>query len=118
MLFHQIGQLEQHLLPIIRLERAPRAFKRAPRRHHGAVDILSITFRDRRQCFPSRWIDAVKSLAGGRLNPLTIDEHALELPIEKGWTHIFLRRRVRYNGRHMHLLGSTTPEIGRERLSQ
>jgi hypothetical protein len=45
MFFHQSGQLEQHLLPIIRLERAPRTFKSAPRRRHGAVDILSITLR-------------------------------------------------------------------------
>src|SRR5215510_8404537 len=118
MFVHQIGQLEQHLLPIIWLERAPRAFKRTSCRCHGAVDILSLTLRYRRQCFPGRRVEAVKGLARGRLNPLTIDEHALELPIEKGRTRVFLRRCVGYHGRHMYLLGSATSEIGAERLSR
>jgi hypothetical protein len=51
MLFHQIGQLEQHLLPIIRLERAPRAFKGAPRCRHGTIDIFSVTLSHHRQRF-------------------------------------------------------------------
>ena len=46
--FHQIRELEQHLLSLVGLEPAPRAFKRAPRRRHGAIDILGFALSHRR----------------------------------------------------------------------
>jgi hypothetical protein len=68
-------------LTLERLDLAPWAFEGAPRRHHGTVDIGRVTLRDRCQDFAGGRIDAVERLAGGRRDPLAVDQQQLGLSV-------------------------------------
>jgi hypothetical protein len=56
MTLDQVGELEEHLLALVRLELAPRTLERLAGGSHRAIDIFGIAFCHRR-----------KQLAGGRV---------------------------------------------------
>ena len=84
--FHQVGEPQQHRLPLKRLETAPRAFKSAPRSGDRAIDVLDIAIGDLRERLTRRGVDAVKSPAAERRDEFSVDQQTLRLAIEK-WAY-------------------------------
>jgi hypothetical protein len=62
-LLDQVGELQQHGLPLGRLPLAPWAGECLARRGDGAVDVLAVTLGDVRQKLAGRGIAAFEGLA-------------------------------------------------------
>ena len=82
----EICELEENLLPLVRLEFAPRAFERLAGGCHCAVDIFGIAFRDRGQQLAGRRIAAFEVLAGSSVDPFAVDQHLFEGAVREGVT--------------------------------
>ncbi len=76
-LLDQFGELEQHVLPLERLDLAPRALEGAARRRDRAVDVLGIALGDGREQLAGGGIVGFEFLAGGGVEPLAVDQHLL-----------------------------------------
>ncbi len=75
--FDQLGELEQHVLPLERLHLAPRPFEGAPRRRNRAVDVLGVALGDGREQFTGGGVVGFEFLAGGGVDPFAVDQHLL-----------------------------------------
>jgi hypothetical protein len=70
---HQIGEFQQQILPLERLELRPGTVEGAARRLHRAVDILGIAFGDPGQHLAGRGVDRPEAFARGGFQPFAVD---------------------------------------------
>ena len=80
-LLDEVGELEQQVLPLERLDLAPRPFEGAASGGDRAVDVLRVALGDRRQQFAGGGIVGLEALAGGGVDPLAVDQHLLVGPV-------------------------------------
>ncbi len=85
-LLDQIGELQEHVLPLERLCLAPRSFEGAARGGDRAVDVLRITLGDGREQFAGCGVEGLELLAGGGVDPFAVDQHLLVGTIRKRMT--------------------------------
>jgi hypothetical protein len=94
MALNQVGQFQQHLLPLEWLELGPGAFEGLTRRRYSAIDIFGVAFGHGREQFAGRGIAAFKALAGSRINPFAVDQHPLEGTVRNGMSRQWNRLRL------------------------
>ncbi len=75
MLLDEIGELEQQVLALVRLDLAPRPLEGPARSRNRGVDVLLIAFGNGGQQFAGGGIAGLKRLAGCGVHPLAIDQH-------------------------------------------
>src|SRR6185437_12302779 len=83
MLVHEIGELQQQVLPLERLELAPGTIEGTPSRFDGAVSLSAVALPNSGKHFAGRGIDGLKCLARGSFDPFAVDQHTFRLAIQK-----------------------------------
>ncbi|MEA2869466.1 MAG: hypothetical protein QOE39_4181, partial [Bradyrhizobium sp.] len=74
-LLDEIGELEQQVLPLERLDLAPWSFEGAARRGNRAVDVFRVAFGNGREQFAGGGVVRLEALAGSGVDPFAVDQH-------------------------------------------
>ena len=76
-LLDQVGEPEQHVLPLEWPYLAPRSLEGAAGGGYRTVDVLGVALGDGGEQFAGRWIMSLELLARGGIDPFAVDQHLL-----------------------------------------
>ena len=80
-LLDEVGELEQQVLPLERLDLAPGPFEGAAGGGDRAVDVFLVALGDGCEQFAGGGVVGLEALARGGIDPLPVDQHLLVGPV-------------------------------------